>query len=127
MVYFNEPDHTAHEKGTWSPDTQLAVQDIDRTIGTLMAKLNQNNCLQDLNIMVVSDHGMTDIVTDLDFPRPKPHLLPLSRYIDLRNDVEDIPQAGAIAGIIPKAGREHNVFNALNGKPHWKVIINGMD
>jgi len=74
LLYFHEPDHTGHETGPKSNETAIMVHAIDSLFGTLMTKLEQLPIAKNLNIMVVSDHGMTEISSE--------------RTIDLSNHIE---------------------------------------
>ena len=74
LLYFHEPDHTGHETGPKSDETAMMVHEIDSLFGTLITKLEQLPISKNLNILVVSDHGMTEISSE--------------RTIDLSNHIE---------------------------------------
>ena len=74
LLYFHEPDHTGHETGPKSDETAMMVHEIDSLFGTLITKLEQLPIAKNLNILVVSDHGMTEISSE--------------RTIDLSNHIE---------------------------------------
>lgn len=61
-LYFEEPDSTGHNFG---PDAEEITNDalplVDRTIGYLLDKVKESGLEEDLNIIIVSDHGMTAI------------------------------------------------------------------
>jgi alkaline phosphatase D len=64
LLYFHEPDHTGHETGPKSDETAMMVHEIDSLFGTLITKLEQLPIAKNLNILVVSDHGMTEISSE---------------------------------------------------------------
>eukprot|EP00474_Spongospora_subterranea_P000525 CRZ00983.1 hypothetical protein [Spongospora subterranea] len=69
MVYIDEPDRSGHRFGPDSPQTVEAIHQVDSAIGTLMNAFPADN--SNIDIMVVSDHGMTLVgeegtVIDLD-------------------------------------------------------------
>ena len=74
LLYFHEPDHTGHETGPKSNETAMMVTKIDSLFGILITKLEQLPIVKNLNILVVSDHGMTEISSE--------------RTIDLSNHIE---------------------------------------
>ena len=74
LLYFHEPDHTVHETGPKSNETAMMVTKMDSLFGILISKLDQLPIAKNLNILVVSDHGMTEISSE--------------RTIDLSNHIE---------------------------------------
>ncbi len=58
-VYFSITDDLGHKFGPNSNEISEGVNEIDRTIGQLISKVNQLNL--PVNIIVVSDHGMMEV------------------------------------------------------------------
>ncbi|KAI1282078.1 Ectonucleotide pyrophosphatase/phosphodiesterase family member 5 [Halotydeus destructor] len=116
LVYFNEPDHTGHRFGAWSAQVKARVTELDNLLSRFLQLLQASGCLDKLNLMVVSDHGMTDI-------RPTGHILSLGDYVDVENDIDHVPQAGTFAGIVPRVGRLDAVYNQLKVGKHWQVYF----
>ena len=104
-LYFDTVDHDGHEFGPDAPETTRAMAEVDARIGDLVAGLKARGVAA--NIVLVSDHGMTNVAPDrtirLDL------LLPAASY--------RIVSAGAVAGIEPVAGMDAIVAAALT-KPH---------
>ncbi|KAB7506304.1 Ectonucleotide pyrophosphatase/phosphodiesterase family member 1, partial [Armadillidium nasatum] len=88
-LYFDEPDSTGHEYGpdTSQIDAELPV--IDSYIGDLVngiAELNLTDCV---NLIIVSDHGMTTVTED--------------RSIELDNYVPDLANlASTYEGVLTR-------------------------
>jgi predicted AlkP superfamily pyrophosphatase or phosphodiesterase len=61
-LYYNEPDHSAHEHGPDSPETKAAIAKVDALIGKLKEGLDTTGLPIDL--VVVSDHGMAKVQGD---------------------------------------------------------------
>lgn len=67
---------------------------MDQVLSQMFLRLYQENCINNLNIMLVSDHGMVDVighnpsetdeVTEEPMDPEKPYLLSIGKYIDLR-------------------------------------------
>lgn len=64
MCYLDEPDMTGHQSGSTAPETMKMVQYLDSLIGVLCRKINQLPHAHLVNLLIVSDHGMTDISED---------------------------------------------------------------
>ncbi|KAH9524996.1 Ectonucleotide pyrophosphatase/phosphodiesterase member 5 [Bulinus truncatus] len=61
LIYFAEPDHTAHIYGPNSSNVTKVIKEADAIIGYLLDKLEKSDLLDDLNIIVTSDHGFSEI------------------------------------------------------------------
>jgi predicted AlkP superfamily pyrophosphatase or phosphodiesterase len=81
VVWLRNPDTTEHQYGVGSPEFHLALQAQDQLLGQLEAKLQRLGMTQDTDIIVVSDHGHSNIAGPRD-------LFPLRQIND-----------GSIAGI----------------------------
>jgi len=61
-VYFDEPDLTGHRTGPFSSKTADKVRECDEHLGYLLDQIDANkNLRENLNLLVVSDHGMEQI------------------------------------------------------------------
>jgi ectonucleotide pyrophosphatase/phosphodiesterase family protein 5 len=60
-LYFDEPDHTGHLYGPYSPQMAAKLQEMDQTLGYLIAQLKEHHLFDKLNLIVTSDHGMEQI------------------------------------------------------------------
>ena len=76
MLYFHEPDNTGQKYGPRSKENKLMVESVDRTIGNILNKLKTLTIYKKLNVILVSDHGMTEI--------DKTKKIVLSKYIDTK-------------------------------------------
>lgn len=63
-LYFHETDSKGHDFSPVSPETDQAIQLLDGMLGRLMDGLEKIDLLQQTNIIVVSDHGMTEVSAD---------------------------------------------------------------
>lgn len=64
MAYFDEPDHTAHAFGPISPETKVAVEEMDALMHSLYLRLKALPYGDQINFIVLSDHGMEDVSPD---------------------------------------------------------------
>ncbi|HEV2679473.1 MAG TPA: alkaline phosphatase family protein [Rhodanobacter sp.] len=61
VVWLRNPDSTQHQYGVGSPEFHLALKVQDELLGQLEARLQQLGMAQDTDIIVVSDHGHSNI------------------------------------------------------------------
>lgn len=110
-LYFDEPDHSGHNFGPNSPETKKAVIKMDSIMGELSRKLDQLPNGKQINLIIVSDHGMANISNDkkvavLDYLKPE-----WLGYKDVINPIMSL-QA--------KAGFQDSIYNALKKVSHIK-------
>jgi len=60
-LYFNEPDHAGHVYGADSKEVNNQIEVSDYILGYLMNSLKQLEIYDNINIVIVSDHGMVDV------------------------------------------------------------------
>jgi len=110
-LYFDEPDHTGHDFGPLSPENKKMVIKMDSIMGELSSKLNQLAIGKQINLIIVSDHGMTDISNDkkvaiLDYINPE--------WLGYKAVINPIMSLEA------KAGFQDSIALALKKVPHIK-------
>lgn len=59
-LYFEATDDAGHDFGTSSAEVNKAIHILDSTTAYLIKSLEEINFLDSLNIILLSDHGMTD-------------------------------------------------------------------
>lgn len=115
-LYFDEPDHTGHNFGPLSQENKKMVIKMDSIMGALSRKLDQLNIGKQINLIIVSDHGMAEINNDkkvavLDYLKPE-----WLGYKDVINPIMSL-QA--------KPGYHDSIAKALKKVPHikfWKSV-----
>ena len=106
MVYFHQPDKAGHKYGPRSTQVAEQVQIIDDVMGYLMRGIDNRDLQSTLNVIVVSDHGVTNMSLD--------------RMVDIRllvnwGLVEKFVEVGAICHVFVKEGELEVVYAALHG------------
>ena len=61
MLYFDEPDGTSHRYGPLAQETREISEYLDSIVGDMYRQLKALPYGKKINIIVTSDHGMTDI------------------------------------------------------------------
>ena len=111
MAYFEEPDHSGHTYGPFSPQTRRAVERMDHVIETLYESLQTLSIRDSINLIVLADHGMTRI--------DKNHLV--NPYDFVKREWLERIQCDLPTHVWPKKGYEKKVYEALLKMPHVHV------
>lgn len=116
-LYFSDVDDLGHEFGAESPEVIQGIAQMDSLLGQLLQGLDEDGVTAQVNFIVTSDHGMTDVDPE--------HVIVLDDYIDL--SVVDIVDRGPVLAVRPAAGREREVYENLAGVSgmslYWKSDI----
>ena len=111
-MYFEDVDTAGHASGPDSEEVRDAVRRADGYLGQLIGGLERRGILDRINIVVVSDHGMSTTSSS--------RVVVVDDYISLDDVV--ISDINPTLGIFPKAGKEETVYRALaNAHPRLKV------
>lgn len=102
-LYFSEVDSRGHAFGKNSAEVDEAVIDIDGLLGYLQKKVKEVGLNQSLNIILLSDHGMSDLSEE--------RVIFLEELINL-NDVE-VMDWTPVGLIKPKEGKKDEVYKTL--------------
>jgi predicted AlkP superfamily pyrophosphatase or phosphodiesterase len=111
-LYYSDVDHAGHMFGPKSPQVDSAIARVDTMIGRLMDGIAARGLSDRVNLVVVSDHGMTEVAPD--------HVIFLDDYISPAD--ADVVDANELGQVIPKPGRLEAVYGKLRGAhPHMMV------
>jgi arylsulfatase A-like enzyme len=61
MVYFPGPDDVAHFKGPGSEPYRSALRSLDKSLGSILCKLERGGLLSRMTLVLTSDHGMEPV------------------------------------------------------------------
>ena len=64
MLYFNEPDRSAHIHGSEHENTLNMVTQMDSILGYIEENISKLKIRDSLDVIIVSDHGMIDVSED---------------------------------------------------------------
>lgn len=110
-VYFSAVDHAGHDDGPASDPVRAAVLSVDSAVGRLMGGLAALGLTDRVNVVVVSDHGMSETTPD--------RLVFLDDYIS--RDSVDVLSLGAFIAVNPRSGDTTGLLRALRRAPHIQV------
>jgi len=105
-LYFGALDHTAHDFGPDSPQTEATLAEVDAAIGRLLQELAARGLRDRVNLVIVSDHGMA--------PVPYSQSLNIDTLIDSADAT--YMSVGEVIGFVPKPGHETTAEAKLVGR-----------
>ncbi len=115
-LYFDEPDHSGHEFGPASTEAIAALERVDKQLASLLDGIEERHLEDKVNVIVVSDHGMTSLSRD--------SVIFLDDYINM-SDIKMVDYS-PVAAIRPNPGKLEEVYQALkDAHPHMKVFKKG--
>ena len=105
-LYFSDVDTAGHAHGPDSAEVRQAAVRLDRMLGELINGAGRLNLMDRLNVVVVSDHGMSQLSDR--------RLIYLEDYLDL--STVDITEWSPVLGLVPRSGSIDAVYAALKDK-----------
>jgi predicted AlkP superfamily pyrophosphatase or phosphodiesterase len=106
-LYFSDPDDAGHAFGPISKETKRAVLKVDDEIGRLVQGLKAREIFSQINLIIVSDHGMARVNWR--------NAILLDKLFDT-NLAERIFWTREIVSIFPKEGKEDEIYQSLKRK-----------
>lgn len=107
-LYFQDPDSQGHDFGPDAPQITASVANMDRVIGRLITGLEQRGVFEDVNVILVGDHGM---VSNCDEKRI--FLEDVSKWIDIPE--EWVQLYSPVFGLSPPPGESlREIVNKIN-------------
>lgn len=103
-LYFSDPDDAGHEFGPIASETRKAVLNVDKEIGRLIMGLKAREIFRQINLIIVSDHGMASVRLT--------NAILLDKLFDT-NLASRIFWTREIVSIFPKAGKEDEIYQSL--------------
>ncbi|XP_051909422.1 ectonucleotide pyrophosphatase/phosphodiesterase family member 5 [Hippocampus zosterae] len=114
VLYWEEPDDSGHDFGPESSLMDAVIADVDEKLGFLCNELKKAGLYERVNLVVTSDHGMTQLFAD--------KIIELDQYVsrDLYTWVDKSP----VVGILPKEGKLDEVYEKLaDANPYMAVHL----
>lgn len=105
-TYFHDTDSFGHEYGPDSPEIDSSIVRLDNILGYFYKKLSRINMIDSVNVILVSDHGMTQVYADKIIEVSS--IIPEYNYTSIDN--------GPFLLIEPAENEFDSVFNELKSK-----------
>uniref|UniRef100_A0A8C8RQM3 Ectonucleotide pyrophosphatase/phosphodiesterase family member 5 n=1 Tax=Pelusios castaneus TaxID=367368 RepID=A0A8C8RQM3_9SAUR len=112
LLYWEQPDAMGHILGPEDPRMGAIISEVDDKLGYLVSELKKAQLWDRLNIIITSDHGMTQSSSE--------RVIELDQYVarELYTMVDHSP----VVAILPKEGKLDEVYEALvNAHPNMTV------
>ena len=110
--YFSIVDTIGHRYGPNSSEVIDSIIEVDEAIGHLLNGLEERGILNDVNLLIVSDHGMVETPAD--------QIINIAEYIDLDSVVTI--GGGPFMEIRPNDNDIENVYQQLKNIDHTQVF-----
>ncbi len=114
-MYFSTTDDVGHEFGPDAEETKYAVWEVDEYIERLMFGLKKRGIDNEVNVIIVSDHGMANY-----YPR---QVTFLDDHFDIEKLTDRILWTNEIVQIFPKQGKTDEIYSKIKSLEHttcWK-------
>lgn len=110
-LYFENVDTAGHIYGPGAPETRAAAARVDSAIGYLRERLHARG-LDDVNVIVVSDHGMSQLSRD--------RVIFVDDYLD--PDETRVIDWNPVLAVWPAPDAVDSIYDRLHGRhPHLRV------
>ncbi len=111
-LYFSDVDDAGHDHGPDSPEVKTAIQYIDTLLGRLLAGLEKRKIFNHVNLIIVSDHGMTSVTSA--------RVIYLDDYLDLEK--VGVVDWNPVVAIRPRELSETEIYQKLvEAHPHLQI------
>lgn len=115
-LYFEGVDSAGHEFGPDSAEVDRAVAEVDAELGNLLSAFEARGIFDQVNVIVVSDHGMASVAED--------HFIPIEEMI--KSIDGEILGSGAFGGLFLKSGNPEATAKTLSHvHPHLRAYSKG--
>ncbi|GAB6032270.1 Ectonucleotide pyrophosphatase/phosphodiesterase member 6, variant 2 [Chamberlinius hualienensis] len=114
LVYSEQPDLFGHLFGPDSFMLDVVVRRLDKILSRFIKNLRSKGLEDQVNVIIVSDHGMTAVDVW------SAERIPMEDYMPME-DVDKILDRGAAVGIFPKEGKTDSIVDRLKSMPLSRV------
>ncbi|GFU52964.1 hypothetical protein NPIL_203881 [Nephila pilipes] len=102
MIYYSGVDWAGHYRGMDSPEFRNSVRYMDEVLDYMLKAIDKAKLTNEVNIMVLSDHGMADVRNST--------FISLEKY---SSDIKYQVNAGPISSLVPMDGKEDKLYKAI--------------
>lgn len=114
LVYYEPVDFYGHKYGPNSEERKQAVKDFDNLLDIVQTEMSKKDLLDKVNLVVVSDHGMTSSDSR------GLSVIDLSQILDV-SDIHYMVYYGATTMLLPYEGKLEQIYDKLQGIPGLHV------
>ncbi|OPJ73677.1 ectonucleotide pyrophosphatase/phosphodiesterase family member 5 [Patagioenas fasciata monilis] len=103
LLYWEQPDEMGHILGPENPLMGPVISDVDQKLGYLMSELKKAKLWDAINVIITSDHGMSQ--------SSSARLIELDQYVN--RELYKVIDHSPVVAILPKEGKLDEVYEAL--------------
>lgn len=108
-VYYERIDVEGHHYGPWSEQRKSALKELDKAMSNMITQIKNKGLQHDVNVLLFSDHGMTDISwTD--------KVIELKNYINMSDTIQ-MKDRGPVVSLWPVPEKHTESRDKL---PFWE-------
>ncbi|XP_056295868.1 glycerophosphocholine cholinephosphodiesterase ENPP6 isoform X1 [Pseudoliparis swirei] len=112
-IYHEKIDVEGHHFGPKSPEVRAAVQELDKALQLLNSIIKEKGMMDKLNIMLFSDHGMTEL-------QWMDKVIELDKHINM-SDIAKMMDRGPVVSLWPKDNKYQAVYAMLTQIPNMNA------
>uniref|UniRef100_A0A672QND2 glycerophosphocholine cholinephosphodiesterase n=1 Tax=Sinocyclocheilus grahami TaxID=75366 RepID=A0A672QND2_SINGR len=112
-IYYEKIDVEGHHFGPRSPEIQRAIRSLDQAFQILNQKIKEKNMRDEINVVLFSDHGMTDL-------KWMEKVIELDKYIDLSHIIKMMDR-GPVVSLWPKQDKFEEIYQNLSTVDNMNV------
>uniref|UniRef100_A0A8V0XX18 glycerophosphocholine cholinephosphodiesterase n=1 Tax=Gallus gallus TaxID=9031 RepID=A0A8V0XX18_CHICK len=112
-VYYERIDVEGHHYGPWSEQRKSALKELDKAMSNMITQIKNKGLQHDVNVLLFSDHGMTDISwTD--------KVIELKNYINMSDTIQ-MKDRGPVVSLWPVPEKHTEIYQKLKAVEHMNV------
>ncbi|XP_057276285.1 glycerophosphocholine cholinephosphodiesterase ENPP6 isoform X2 [Pezoporus wallicus] len=112
-VYYERIDVEGHHYGPSSQQRKNALKEVDKALSNMITLIKSKGLQNDVNVLLFSDHGMTDI-SWVD------KVIELKNYINMSDTIQ-MKDRGPVVSLWPAPEKHAEIYQKLKGVEHMNV------
>ncbi|KAI1238357.1 hypothetical protein IHE44_0013082 [Lamprotornis superbus] len=112
-VYYERIDVEGHHYGPSSQQRKNALKEVDKALTNMISLIKSKGLQNDINVLLFSDHGMTDISW-------ADKLIELKNYINMSDTIQ-MKDRGPVVSLWPTPEKHAEIYQKLKAVEHMDV------
>uniref|UniRef100_A0A8C6ZW46 glycerophosphocholine cholinephosphodiesterase n=1 Tax=Nothoprocta perdicaria TaxID=30464 RepID=A0A8C6ZW46_NOTPE len=112
-VYYERIDVEGHHYGPASPQRRSALREVDKALSTMIQQIKSKGLKDEVNVVLFSDHGMTDISW-------ANKVIELKNYINMSDTIQ-MKDRGPVVSLWPVPEKHAEIYEKLKAVEHMHV------
>ncbi|XP_063258215.1 glycerophosphocholine cholinephosphodiesterase ENPP6 [Prinia subflava] len=112
-VYYERIDVEGHHYGPSSQQRKNALKEVDKALSNMISLIKRKGLQNDINVLLFSDHGMTDISW-------ADKVIELKNYINMSDTIQ-MKDRGPVVSLWPTPEKHAEIYQKLKAVEHMDV------